>query len=488
MAEGAWDRAGDCGAAAIEPLLVALRDAKGGVQGEAARAFGRVGAAANTKLLPLLTAYDPGVRGAASDALAAVGAAAVDPLLELAKEEKAKPLAFETLKKIGDRAVPCLTKCLAHPDAGTRRRAADALGIMQDPRSASALITALTDPSAGVRLSAAGALEKLGKQPVAGDEAALVFAVAAQRWNDVAAMGERAVDVLVSRIADDAVRWKAIRTLGEIGGARAADALAAIVEGTNDYDRKEAVEALIGLHDPRALPPLAYAIRNPSQYRWEYHTRLEAVKALQRFGGPSPVSALIDALGDCHREVRKAAADALDALGWQAATVEDSARRLVAKAEWTGVVALGAAGSAALRPAIDEDDFATAFAAAQSLVSIGEADEIPAPLLKGLEHADQGTRLRAIDAIAKIRDVRAHAVLAALLADKSTYVAGYAAEALLRLGQPAPAPLIAALSSASRQAGELAADVLGKIGDARAVPSTSRRCAPRIRVTLWSAA
>lgn len=471
VAEGAWERAAGCGVEAIEPLLVALRDAKGGVQREAATAFGRVGPAAIAKLLPLLAAYDPSVRTAASDALAAVGAAAVDPLLELAKEEKARPLAFETLKTMGVRAVPWLTKRLAHPDAATRRRAADALGIMQDPRAAGALIAALTDASAGVRSSAAAALEKLGKQPGPGDEAALLFAVAAQRWDDVAATGERAVDALVARIADDAVRWNVIRTLGKIGGARAADAVAAVVEGTGDYDRREAIEALIGLRDPRALPPLEYTVRNPGPYQWEWHSRLEAVKALQRFGGPGPMPALSHALGDRRREVRRAAADALDVLGWQAANPEDSARRLVARAEWAAVVALGAPASPALRPAIEDDDFATAFAAAQSLAAIGEAYEIPAPLLKGLEQADQQTRLRAIDAIAKARDVRVPAVLAALLADKSRYVAGYAAEVLVRLGPPALEGLIAALSSASRHAGELAAGVLGTIGDARAVPA-----------------
>jgi HEAT repeat protein len=470
VAQDAWDTAASHGADALDPLLAALWDDSGGVQREAAQALGRVGPAALPRLLPLLTTFSPALRAAAGDALAAIGSASIEPLLMAAGDDKVKPRAFEALRKMGDPGVRGTSAWLTARQPAMRARAAEALGVIGGSGAVEPLRRALTDESADVRLQVARALRALGGTPSNAGADGVAFAIAAQAWSDVAAMGERAADSLAARLGEPAIRLRVIQTLGQIGGARATAALAGLAEGTEEYARRAAIEALITQRDARALPPLLRQVRDLEPGFLPAQRRVDAVRALQRFGGPQAEAALIDALSDAAHDVRRAAADALDALAWTPATPEQTALRLVARADWAGVVALGAVAGPALAPAIAHDDLAIGFPAAEALAAIGEAHHVPAPLRLGLAQRDRAVRRRAIDALAKVRDPQGLADVAATLADDDEVVARHAADALAGVGVPAIDALAEVLPLAGRRAARLAAATLGRIGDPRAVP------------------
>lgn len=132
-----------------------------------------------------------------------------------------------------DAAVRVLTVGLRDPDPQGRELAATALGWMAAPAAAPALAEALRDPDPSVRRAAAGALFAIGP-PARGQLPALLAAIAAEadprRREDLVANLPRldpdpaaAVPPLISRLARDpdaGVRAAAARALGEVIQAR----------------------------------------------------------------------------------------------------------------------------------------------------------------------------------------------------------------------------------------------------------------------------
>ena len=107
--------------------------------------------------------------------------------------------------------------------------------------------------------------------------------------------------------------------------------------------------------------------------------------------------------------------------------------------------------------------------AAEALVKIGE----PAvePLIKVLKDKNAKVRGDAAYALGRIGDKRAVDALIEVLRneDDDALVRLSAAEALIRIGEPAVEPLIEALKDEDEDARSFAADALGEIGDRRAV-------------------
>jgi len=128
------------GAAAVEPLVIALNDKWRTVRGRAAEMLGKIG-----------------------------DARAVGPLLSKLEDksegERARGMAADALGKIGDaRAVNPLLTALRDEDELVRRLAARALGQIGNARAVEPLLTALKDESQFVINIAADALKKLGVQ------------------------------------------------------------------------------------------------------------------------------------------------------------------------------------------------------------------------------------------------------------------------------------------------------------------------------------
>jgi len=76
---------------------------------------------------------------------------------------KARMTAFQKLAAAGDKAIPVLTEALAKGEPETRIFAAQALGLMTDPKAKPTLEAALTDKTPAVRLYALDALSTFGK-------------------------------------------------------------------------------------------------------------------------------------------------------------------------------------------------------------------------------------------------------------------------------------------------------------------------------------
>lgn len=76
---------------------------------------------------------------------------------------KARMTAYQKLAVMGEKAIPALTDALANGEPETRVFAAQALGLMADPKAKPALEAALKDKTPAVRLYALDALGMFGK-------------------------------------------------------------------------------------------------------------------------------------------------------------------------------------------------------------------------------------------------------------------------------------------------------------------------------------
>jgi HEAT repeat protein len=106
--------------------------------------------------------------------------------------------------------------------------------------------------------------------------------------------------------------------------------------------------------------------------------------------------------------------------------------------------------------------------AAQSLGQIGDPRAV-APLIAHLERKADDSRDAATFALGHIRDPRTVGPLVTALGDEDAYVHDMAFRGLIWIGRPAVEPLIAALKHRDDKVGRSAAQVLGSIGDPRAI-------------------
>lgn len=120
----------------------------------------------------------------------------------------------------------------------------------------------------------------------------------------------RAVEPMVAALTDKdenpEVSGNAALALGAIGGARALEPLAAALKHKDSRVRGAAACALGRLRDPGSLRPLAEALEDDAPY-----VRMQATIGLGRIGGTAALEPLLQALRSEHREVRAVAALAL---------------------------------------------------------------------------------------------------------------------------------------------------------------------------------
>lgn len=177
-------------------------------------------------------------------------------------------------------------------DRRLRRRALEALGDLEAGAGVPALGRALRDDDPGVRETAAAALGRT--------------------WD------AGAVDPLARALLDDGdvwVREAAARALGAIWSDEAADVLGgvALSDGSRSV-REAAVEALGRQADPRAVPFLVEALRDPTGA-----IRERAAEALAAIGSPAALAPLGQAAStDGDPWVRQSAAEAMARLSIRA--------------------------------------------------------------------------------------------------------------------------------------------------------------------------
>ncbi len=289
--------------------------------------------------------------------LAALGPVALDPLLHLLRAERGTMLeirraglAAQALGRMGDvRAVPVMLEALrdqresyapvravvagvlgqlkAEGAATIYERAllhhsgddwqADAalLGTVRLETIVEALVGALSDPVAEVRVAAAGACIDLCLEDA---PPALLFAgtsgaaagLPADEQQSARLVLRQAVEPLIAALKDTdaAVRCAAVTALGWIADPRAVKPVIRCLQDADESCRCAAVRALGLLRSPAALKPLARAVADPSS-----EVRRQAAEALGALGDPVAADLLLDVMHDAAEplEVRAAAARAL---------------------------------------------------------------------------------------------------------------------------------------------------------------------------------
>jgi len=202
-----------------------------------------------------------------------------------------------------------------------------------------------------------------------------------------------------------AVRRHAAASLGRAGGATAPPAL---VEALRDPDkgvRREAAKALGLIKAPVAATPLVEALRDD-----DANVRACAAYALGEIQDPKAADALLGALRDPEWCVRDQAAWALREIRdpkiiapLVAALREPDAD--AAHVLWTLRRAGGQQAIAPLAALLDDPAVETRMRALRALAEIRDGDTVP-PLLAALKDSDPGIRRRAVEELSGIEDDR----------------------------------------------------------------------------------
>lgn len=127
-------------------------------------------------------------------------------------------------------------------------------------------------------------------------------------------VGKPAVNPLIEALASDEllVRRQAVDALGRIGDPRAVDPLLATLNDQDSLVRGHAIEALGRIKDPRAVPPLIALLSAKDE---QPHVRMSAAEALGTMKDKRALEPLVLALLDEHWGVRSRAVQALGQLG-----------------------------------------------------------------------------------------------------------------------------------------------------------------------------
>lgn len=314
-----------------------------------------------------------------------------------------------------DKRIDALIKNLDSTELETQLTAIDDLADWgpRAAKAAPALASLLTKGDDEVRLSAAVALGKIGKEAVApvaklldgGDGDTRYYALAALGWIGPAANSTEPVVFKLLEDKNDSVRAKAAFALGHIGAdpKKAVRPLLKLLIEKNEAVRGSAGAAL-GNFKEHAVPGLIEALQD------DFMTmRLEAAKALGQIGPPAKSASdkLRTAAADPANEVAEEALTALVKIGPDAlpsyrsvfeherAEVRQRAFLVLEKMEGKAAPFL-AAGLAAKNLDSRRD-------AARVLAAMGLKEEVlVAPLAQALKDKDQNVRRQSLQALVHV--------------------------------------------------------------------------------------
>ena len=430
------------GARAVPALLGALRAEDAETRKAAASALGRIGSA--TALDPLVALLDdePDVAVVAAGALGGIGdGRAFEPLLAHLDHPQAavRQAVVAALNSIGHPEMGArVVALLAHPspnvregaakiagyfgyaeslepllalcadaDESVQRTAVEQLAHLDDPRATAAMTRALEHASAGVRAAAARSLAHVDASialprllAASRDEDAWVrYYAARSAGRQASAASLPWLAALASTDPVPPVRIAAIDALGEIGDAQCVALLTRLTRDPDDIVARQALEALGTTGDDGATSPLVASLDSDDRER-----RRIALAALGK-----------------RRE--RSAVPAIAAI---ASTNMDAGLRDLA-IQALGDIASEEAIAALLTLAADPRR-STAVVAA--LARQGE-QQLPW-IGRGLEDADDGVRCVIVEALGRMRQRGAAAILATALHDRADAVRLAAERALAR--------------------------------------------------------
>ncbi|RMH63076.1 MAG: hypothetical protein D6677_08250 [Calditrichaeota bacterium] len=438
IARQEWNYVVAMGSVAIEPLSIVLEDKNERIRKAALAAMGKIGTSGRDALIESLN--DPH----AENRLHAVSA----------------------LGKMDDPSViRALAQCLRDEDTRVRRAVVTALGRFRNAACINPLILALKDSDPIVRRDAIAYLKPFD-DPRKKD---LFLAMLEDRSQTVIEMLSEAMlpekelyfDELVERLDEKnpVIKRNAIRILGHYGDSRAVPAIIPVLTSQNNALRQASCTALGEIGDRRAINSLMPVLKDHVE-----DVAMAAAYALARIGKPAlpvllkqmigrkkniyaelalkemgteAIGTLIGLLHHSDPQIKKTAAKVLDILEWQPGDDDAGAAYWIAKQNWDKGVELG--------------------------------DKAVQPLLDVLNDSELWNRMEAAKRLGKIGDKKAVDSLIGLLTDKYWNVRAAAADALVSLGRKAVEPLINAMLTGNKEAFGIISDILGKIGDARAI-------------------
>ncbi|MBU0495441.1 MAG: HEAT repeat domain-containing protein, partial [Chloroflexi bacterium] len=362
---------------------------------------------------------------------------AVEPLIAALKDHQSDvcKAACTALGQIGAPAVKPLIAVLKDQNRNMRQSAvyaAKALVMIGAP-AVKPLIAALKQDNKGWGTMAEMATDALGQ---IGDARAVEPLIARlERGNlyAAAALGQigdaRAVEPLIAALARETGAQNALWKIG----APAVEPLIAALKDTNWVVRRNIVTVLGWIKDARAVEPLIATLKDP-----QVDVRKAAAYALEQIGwqpgrdekgaaywifkrewekcieiGTSAIEPLITTLKDPQVDVRDAAADTLEQIGWQPGRDEKGATYWIVKGAWDKCIEIGTPAVEPLIAALKHGNKD----AARALGQIGDARAIE-PLYAALEASDRDMRLAANLALRPLVDSDAVKALLELQQDE----------------------------------------------------------------------
>ncbi len=191
------------------------------------------------------------------------------------------------------------------------------------------------------------------------------------------------------RYNDFEVQTSAAQALGSLGNEGINTLILALKDKDRDV-RLGIIEALSGIRDQRAVPPLIELLNDTSsEVRWE------TAIALGEIGGPEVISPLKNALRDPDKYVRYGAASALSKTGWNPVSDEEKAFFYVGMQEWQKVKDCGPAAIGALSLVLHDQDSSVRIEAIEVLGLIGDKKAIPA-LMQSLRDENADVRWKTV--------------------------------------------------------------------------------------------
>lgn len=439
---------------AVESLAACLSDDDREVREAAAQALGMLGEGALPAVRQVWEEGALQARVAAAHALAAIGGEQAESLLRAAFSDDSAPPEFRVAilaalgELLAEGVMPFAIAALQDPDPRLRRQAVRCLVAIDAPEAMAHLMASRRDDDKKVRSLALKGLQSRYRQLLdrvaTGDEEALHAlldawramgkkraAEAAEIEKALVGMGRQLLPALLAALDVERPCADVIAVLAKMGAtaAEAFDALAAQLDN-NDVDTCcAAARALGALGDERAAPLLAARLSfDPALLQAKKHRERRARKR---------------ALA-----LQEAAALGLGRLGRVALPLAlDAARSGDPVTRRGGVMALGYIGGgralAVLERAVDDPDPMVREAAAEAMERAA-ADDVTR-LARMLKSDDERVRVKAVEALGRLGDLRSLDLLLRAYGDRSKKVNKAVVKALARReGERALSVLIAA--------------------------------------------
>lgn len=417
---------GKAGDAAVDPLLIALKDDDPQTRINAAIVSGKIG----------------------NDRLA-------KPLMEATRDEdkEVRRIAIVALSQIkGDEVLSFLIHALSHDDYVLRRQAVKSLATRGDPKAVEPLIAYMernavfadskpTQTETGVISDVVTVLGDLG------DRRAIAPLIKSFTYHmthfaavkALAGFGSAAVEPLIAALRHDnkKVREEAAETLGKIQDIRAQAPLIASLKDSDPKVRWYAARALGGSKGPKVVTALITSLKDESsRVRWE------AIRSLKTRDDPRTIDPLIILLQDKSDEVRYEAGDVLAeiksprALKPLIAALKDKSFKVRAVA----ARGLGLLGDSSAVPHLHENltDWLSAKTVAISLLKLGWQPQTSEDEIRLLIAQENGKKLRSDAVWPDAKKI----LLGDLASGHSTRLHDYAMQSLVAIGKKEVFPLL----------------------------------------------